>query len=192
MSIRIEEESFDLLEEYATVPIAFLVRSLFRVDVPDAGLGGLRLIEEPVASPWTKDYDTDERPLRWRKRWDLSNWVMLSAYDGEERAGGAIVARKTPGVNFLDGRTDLAALWDIRVAPARRGSGVGAALVERAVTWSRSHGCLQLKIETQNINVPACRFYAAMGSRLSAINLHAYSDLPDEVQLIWYLDLPRL
>ena len=46
-----------------------------------------------------------------------------------------------------------------------------------------------MKIETQNINVPACRFYARQGCRLSAIVSHAYAEFPDEIQLIWRLAL---
>ena len=39
--------------------------------------------------------------------------------------------------------------------------------------------------ETQNTNVPACRFYAAAGLVLSEANAGAYRAFPDEVQLIW-------
>jgi hypothetical protein len=44
-------------------------------------------------------------------------------------------------------------------------------------------------VETQNINVPACRFYARQGCVLGAIHPDAYPDLPDEVQLLWWLEL---
>jgi hypothetical protein len=50
--------------------------------------------------------------------------------------------------------------------------------------------CRQLKVETQNINVPACRFYARQGCVLGVIDRFAYPTLPDEVQLLWYKDLP--
>ena len=43
-------------------------------------------------------------------------------------------------------------------------------------------------VETQDINVPACRFYEA-GYVLTEINPRASADLPDEVQLIWQKDL---
>jgi len=50
-----------------------------------------------------------------------------------------------------------------------------------------------MKIECQNNNVPAVKFYHKQGAILSAINEHAYyNDLPEfrnEVQLIWMLDL---
>jgi len=42
-----------------------------------------------------------------------------------------------------------------------------------------------LKVESQNINVPACRFYDAQGCELRAVQHGAYPDLPDEVQLLW-------
>ena len=46
-----------------------------------------------------------------------------------------------------------------------------------------------MKVETQNINVPACRFYARMGCELGTIDRFAYPDLPGETQLLWHLDL---
>jgi len=46
-----------------------------------------------------------------------------------------------------------------------------------------------LKVETQNINVPACRFYEKQGCHLSSINRNAYKAFPEEVELIWSLAL---
>jgi ribosomal protein S18 acetylase RimI-like enzyme len=111
------------------------------------------------------------------------------AYDGKLRVGGAIVAWNTPGVNFLRRRTDFAALWDLRIAPEYRGRGIGKQLFERGAAWARAKGCTSMKIETQDINVRACRFYRARGCRLGSIDRYAYQDFPDEVQLIWHLDL---
>lgn len=70
-----------------------------------------------------------------------------------------MIAWQTPGVNILEGREDLAVLWDIRVDSAYRREGVGEKLFWRTVEWARIKGCKLLKVETQNINVPACRFY---------------------------------
>lgn len=42
-----------------------------------------------------------------------------------------------------------------------------------------------LMAETQDVNVPACRFYARQGFMLGAVNHGAYPDLPNEVQLLW-------
>ena len=119
----------------------------------------------------------------------MSSWLLLAAIDRGERIGGAAVARNTPGANMLEGRTDLAVLWDIRVHPDRRQEGAGSLLFRRAVEWARAKGSHYLKIETQNINVRACRFYASQGCHLRAIHHGVNDDVPDEVQLLWYLRL---
>jgi hypothetical protein len=66
---------------------------------------------------------------------------------------------------------------------------VGSALFQAAETWARTQGCLQLKVETQTINLPACRFYGRHGCVLKAAHPDAYPALPQEIQLLWYKDL---
>lgn len=191
MDFRIEVQNADVLPEYGGVPIAFEVKSRFSVDVVASGLGGIRLIEEKVDPRYVKDYDGLEGPERWARRsWDLSKWVFLGAFREEERIGGAIVAFHVDGLNYCDGREDLAGLWDIRVGPEYRGRGVGKALFQQAEICARNRGCTQLKIETQNINVAACRFYERMGASLGKVHLYAYrTEGLDEVELTWYKDL---
>jgi GNAT superfamily N-acetyltransferase len=191
MAVEIRQEPVPALAEYARVPIRFTVRERLAVDVPDAGLGGLRLRVEPVAVPYEKDYDAapGQHPVEWPRRFDMRRWAVLSAWAAGERAGGAIVAWDTPGVDLLEGRADLAVLWDLRVAPEHRGQGVGAALFEAAAAWAARRGARWLKVETQNVNVPACRFYARQGCTLGAVHRFAYPTLPDEAQLLWYKPL---
>jgi hypothetical protein len=45
------------------------------------------------------------------------------------------------------------------------------------------------KAEMQNVNVPACKCYAAQGCDHRSIRVGAYPAHPDEVQLLWYLKL---
>jgi len=168
---------------------------VFRIKVINKGLGGFSLIEEKVA-PYMKDYDSKEegepRPIRWTKRFDVSKWGFFLALDGVRPVGGATVAIDTPGVNMLEGRKDLAVLWDIRVCPDERGRGIGSKLFKYAADWARQKGCRQLKVETQNINVPACRFYAKQGCELGAIHQYGYAGCPNvahEAMLLWYLEL---
>jgi ribosomal protein S18 acetylase RimI-like enzyme len=80
-------------------------------------------------------------------------------------------------------------LWDIRVASGSRRLGVGSALFAAASAWVIDRGYRHLAVETQNVNVPACRFYARQGCELGAFHRFAYPTLPEEVQMIWYLDL---
>lgn len=185
------EEPVRELTDYSRIPIAFEVRSVLEVHLADGGLGGIRLTECPVAVPRVKDYDAfeQERPSRWRDRWNIANWGVISVFSDGTRIGGCVLAYDTPGVHKLEDRTDIAFIWDIRIAPEYRGKGIGGRLIDRAVTWAQHRRCRFLKVETQNTNVPACRFYANHGFTLGAINLHSYPELPDEVELIWVREL---
>ena len=190
MAIEIIEETTEGLPDYAQIPIAFTVVSRLRVQLIASGLGGIALVEEAVA-PYIKDYDAvpGEGPLHWGERWDTSNWGVLSAFDGPRRLGGATMAWKTPGLDDLETRGNLAVLWDLRVHPEYRGKGVGHRLFTSAMEWARARHCRRLKVETQNINVPACRFYARQGCELGAIHRFAYGPTLNEVQLHWYRDI---
>jgi len=187
----IVEESASDLPEYARIPISFEVRSVFDVSFLENGRCDFRMSERPISAPWVKDYDVyhGEGPTRWADHWNISNWGFLSAFGNGNRLGSCAIACNTPGCHMLEGRDDLAVLWDIRVSPKCRRNGLGGQLIGAAITWAKSHGCRQFKIETQNINVPACRLYAKHGFKVSSINRHAYPKLPEEVQLIWCMEL---
>lgn len=191
MLVEIAERPLSDLAAYGRIPIRFEVREVLECTLHDGGLGGITLASRPLDSPYVKDYDAieGEGPERWLERFDTSRWGLLVATAQGESVGGATLAFDTPGVEMLEGRRDLAVLWDLRVAPPARGRGVGAALFRAAVAWARASGCTRLKVETQNVNLPACRFYARQGCRLGAIHRFAYPSLPDEVQLLWYLEL---
>jgi len=197
MFVEIKRVDPDLLGMYAAIPIAFRVEAILRVDAIDHGLGGLALAEEKADPPYVKydSQDSDDEsdsPVAWPKRFDVTRWGIFLAYDGPWPMGGAAVAIDAPGLNVLEGRHDLAVLWDIRVRADVRGRGIGTALLRHAAEWAKQQGCTQLKIETQNVNVPACRFYASRGCTLGAIQRYGYAACPSvahEAMLLWYLDL---
>jgi ribosomal protein S18 acetylase RimI-like enzyme len=70
-----------------------------------------------------------------------------------------------------------------------RGQGVGRALMNRAIQWAREQGFPGLTLETQDNNVPACKFYEKCGFILGGFDLYAYKHLdnPSEIALYWYL-----
>ena len=185
------EESIAVLPEYGRISIAFKVQSVLQIEFIDSGLRGFHLTEKSIEPAWIKDYDAypGQKPEQWAKQWDISNWQVISAFIKGSRIGGCVIAFNTPGVDMLEGRSDIAVLWDLRVGPEYRQQGLGSRLVEAAIAWAKNRHCLLLKIETQNINVPACRLYAKLGFTLSAVNRRAYPELPDEVQLIWIKEL---
>lgn len=187
--ITLHEEPLSRLAEHGEVPIRFTVARVLEVGAVDGGFGGLTLTERAVDAPWIKDYDELEGPERWAKRFNVSRWGWIAARDHGARIGGAVIAFGSDDVMMLEGRADLAVLWDLRVAPEQRGRGVGGLLFRAAERWAADRGCRWLKVETQNINVGACRFYARQGCTLGGINRFAYPGLPDEVQLLWYRKL---
>src|SRR5579863_9108754 len=164
--LRLSEEPFTLLEEYIRVPISFTVERVLDVSAGIDSINGGTFTEHTLEHPYEKNFDLIEPSLNWSKIFDVTNWGMIIARDEDRIVGGAIVAFKCDTCNMLEGRDDLAVLWDIRVSPEYRRHGMGAMLFSAAETWARSRQCRELKIETQNINVPACRFYWRMGCKL--------------------------
>jgi GNAT superfamily N-acetyltransferase len=189
--VEIAEEPIANLARHAEVPIAFRVERVLDVSLVDGGLGGIVISEAQVAAAWVKDYDAikGEGPTRWAKRFDLSNWGLIAGHDGSGRVGGAVVAFNTAGVNMLEGRSDVAVLWDMRVRPDVRSTGIGTMLFGAVVDWARDRNCRLLKVESQNTNVPACQFYRRMGCTLASFDRFAYPDLPNDVQLVWVKEL---
>lgn len=180
------------LDGYASLSIAFVVDRILDLDASRLSADTWELVDRPISETRVKDYDAPEAgggPAQWAESFDVANWRRFDAKLGSMRAGGAVVAFDTPGVTLLGGRRDVAALWDIRVAPAMRGRGIGRALFDAAENWARSRGCRELIIETQHVNVTACRFYASRGCEPASVREGAYPNLPDEVQVIWRKDL---
>jgi GNAT superfamily N-acetyltransferase len=175
--MRIVQEGPESLAEYEKVPIAFEIRS--RIRLSDTGL----LVEEPV-EPRFKDYDAipEEKPTAHRHRPNLG---IFPAFDGDQRVGGVILARDLPDFDITDGRSDVAVIIDLRVDPACRGRGCGRQLFEHAFGWARDNGCKLLRVETQDINVAACRFYERMGCNLLSFEEDAYGPDINEVRIYW-------
>ena len=82
-------------------------------------------------------------------------------------------------------------VWDLRVAPGRRGQGIGTALFAAVEEWARARGQTSLLAETQHTNVAACRLYERCGCDLEHFDAAAYPAFPDEIQLIWRKRLAR-
>ncbi len=187
MHIEIIEEDFRGIAAYASISIAFEVAEEVITNALAEGSVPAPLRTRRVAAPYRKDYDAvpGNNPFDWPARFDISGWGLLAAYAGSLRVGGAIVVANDRQIELLEGRDDAAVLWDLRIVPAFRRRGVASALLAAAEHWARVRGSRVLAVETQHINVPACRFYGAHGFVISAINEAAYAESPDEVQLIW-------
>jgi len=189
VSYREVDESY--FEKYDKIPMLVPVKSVFVLEKMENGLGGILFKEVPVKE-YSKDLGKYAVPTNYSKEFVLTNWAFFMAFDDEHPIGAATVATKTKNLIMLDGRDDISVLWDLRVDDRYKRQRHGKKLFDMATEWSKIHGCKQMKIECQNNNVPACRFYQKQGAVLGKIDEHAYlhdSQIKDEVQLIWYLDL---
>lgn len=184
--IKYEELSFDKIDIYETINFKFTTDKIYQLNKINRGLGGI-LLEEKNIKPFTKDFGN--QISSWTKKVDKSNWKMYIAKDDDKLVGGCIIATKTKDVKILEGRDDLAVLFDIRVLDDYKNLGIGYNLFNLAKEWSKDNGFKQLKIECQNNNYNAVNFYHRQGAVLCSIKEFEYVEHQDEVQLLWYLDL---
>ena len=185
LQLRLVEQSATSLGEYASVPIAFEVSE--RLDVthvaPGSDIAQVRI--RPVQPSYIKDYDAVPgcAPTAWAARWDVHQWWFGGAYLDGRRVGGVAVVMDAHEEDMAG--DDVAVLWDLRVDPRCRRQGVGRRLIEFAERHARSRGVQRMTVETQDVNVAACRFYASAGYVLANIQRGVYPDFPDEVRLIF-------
>jgi GNAT superfamily N-acetyltransferase len=190
--------SKETLIEYSKIPVGFEVKSVLDVEILEEGLGGTVFRERRLASPYVKHYGEPDEPTTWLKNFDTADWVLLFYQDDEKSVGGLTVACQNPEIidnRILIGIDDLAVVWDIRVHPGFRHQGIGTKLFQEAIEWARNKGYKQLSVETQNTNVPACKFNIKQGCRLGGINRYAYYHNPSlshETQLEWHIDLQKV
>lgn len=187
MQIDVREETMASIEAYARISTAFHVERQLVCSGDPAAPVGAGLEEVAVASPFVKDYDAlpGNHPTDWPRRVNTTRWRVFAAFVGDTRVGGAILI--PPKARATD--RGVAELWDLRVEARWRRCGVARALwatIEAAAIAGRAWA---LDVETQQINVAACRCYAAHGCVLVRVDASAYPLLPDEVGLRWRKEL---
>jgi streptothricin acetyltransferase len=83
----------------------------------------------------------------------------------------------------------LAYIEDIVVDHRFRRSGIGRKLLNQAIEWARSSGLQGIMLETQNINVNACKLYESCGFTIGGIDNSLYKGLEPqtkEIAIYWY------
>ncbi|KOP67369.1 hypothetical protein AMS62_20575 [Bacillus sp. FJAT-18019] len=77
---------------------------------------------------------------------------------------------------------------EIYVAKGIRNKGIGTALLNQAEEWARQNQLIGLMLETQDVNLLACRFYAKHSFVIGAVDTMLYSKFPSahEKAVFWY------
>ncbi len=182
--IDVREESTASIEQYAQVSIAFRVNWELVLGGNQHEPTSVLFSQRTLASPYVKDYDAipDNRPQDWLRRMDTSQWRVFSAFVNDVRVGAAILIPSTDAHD--EGHANVE-LWDMRVHPRWRRRGVARALWPTIENAARALGAHAIHVETQLINVAACRFYLAQQCVLVGIKPSANPFLPSEIQLRW-------
>lgn len=147
------------------------VYAITRTDSAEETVISLKLT--PRDQPYIQQYgkpDDDQLALYHAA---VAHGTSFAAYDGETMIGIAISEPQMWNGTLW--------VWEIHVVDAAKGQGVGRALMTRLFDAAREKGMRVVTCETQNTNVPAIRFYRAMGFVLDGVDLSYYSnhDWPD-------------
>src|SRR5690348_18454164 len=99
LRFEIREEPLTVVDEYATISIAFEVCSVFQVRAQGNRGDEFALTEQRLDVAYQKDYDAigGETPTEWPRRFDMTNWVLFGARDQGRLVGGAALAFSMPG-----------------------------------------------------------------------------------------------
>ena len=144
---------------------------------------GWRLIERPLSQPFDKgaayDFDAGEQ-ANVRRRLRRGDGLHLVV-----EQGGRLVGMLDATPQEWSGTVWV---WNLMLDRDVRRQGIGRALFRRAEDWGRRLGYRALMFETQTHNVPACKFYAAMGCTLEGIRTMYYRNddiARNEVAIFW-------
>jgi len=77
---------------------------------------------------------------------------------------------------------------DVATAPELRRCGVGRALMEQAIAFSRAHAAQLILLEVRRGNVPAVRLYRSLGFRITRLRSRYYQDDEDALEMALVFD----
>lgn len=124
---------------------------------------------ESLPQPYTRDFRsglTVEDLERYQAL--IPQGLTLGAWVDGQLAGLAVAGAETWNATLW--------IWEFHVAPAYQGLGIGRRLMDALAERARPLGLRTLRVETQNTNVPAIRFYRKAGFHLQALDVSFYTN----------------
>lgn len=125
-------------------------------------------------------------PQRFVKRYDQLDSTTTERYAAIVQTGHSFAAYDEGqcvalAISEVQSWNASLMIWEFHVAPLHHGRGIGRRLMETVADHARSQHLRLLVCETQSTNVPAIRFYRALGFVLDGIDLSLYTnqDYPD-------------
>ncbi|MCD9140715.1 GNAT family N-acetyltransferase [Streptomyces albireticuli] len=137
---------------------------------------GFRVRAVPVDPPLRKVYP-DEEELG-----EDAEARAFVAYDAGGLCGAVTFAHSAWNSRLL--------ISDVRVAPHRRGQGVGSALMDLALDEGRELGARTAWLEVTSVNAPAVRAYRGMGFALCGLDTTLYTGTASEGEIALFMSRP--
>lgn len=177
MALNIEKISYENLNDFNRIDDSFEVRSVIELSMVQ---GEIRYKIKEVPEGWEKKYNAP-------KDFDTASVInsetaaIFLAYLDDQIAGKIVLKKYWNNFAYID---------DIAVDRSFRRRGIGQQLLHRAISWAREKNFPGIMLETQNINVGACKLYESCGFQIGGFDKLVYNamDLPkDEIAIFWYL-----
>ena len=129
-------------------------------------------------NPYEKVYPADEE--KWEDYIGNPDKTMFFYYEDNECAGQIRLRKYWNNYCYIE---------DIAISQNHRKNGIGTKLIEKAVEWAKSKNLLGLMLETQDVNLLACRFYNKLGFKIGGVDTMLYTnfDNADEKAVFWYM-----
>lgn len=134
-------------------------------------------LEEKPVDPYRKKYESTKIDIEDFLK-DPNKTILFGFYNNQI-AGQVILEKHWNNYVWLE----------IAILEEYRRKGLGRKLIESSIDWSKSKGFPGIMLETQNNNVPACKFYKACGFKLGGIDTELYKGINKdntEIALFWY------
>jgi streptothricin acetyltransferase len=126
----------------------------------------------PFDEPYTKRWEITDHDREFYGK-IVAQGHSLAAYDGTQLVGLAIAEVRRWNQTFW--------IWEFHVAPSHKGRGIGREMMSQMTELALSLEMRTMLVETQSTNLPAIRFYRAVGFSIEGVDLSYYTnqDAPD-------------
>lgn len=158
----------DCLEAVVKLIVGYATTEIYVVTKQETAVSTtLSLQLHPLEQPRIVRYTVTEEMIA-TYRCVLEEGTSLGAFVGPELVGFALAEAHAWNRAFW--------VWEFHVAATYQGQGIGRALMERLVLAGQQAGMRTIVCETQNTNVPAIRFYRALGFAVEGIDVSYYTN----------------
>lgn len=129
----------------------------------------IKLALERLPEPYVKDFRGEVTPE------DLENYTQIAAeglsvlaLENDHPVGiGLAGAQRWNGTLWI---------WEFHVRPEYQGQGIGRRMMDALAETGRAAGMRTMRVETQNTNVPAIRFYRKAGFGIESVDVSFYTN----------------